>query len=58
MREKRIGTRELKLQRKRIEALKEAGVIARSGRRLRQAKPMGKVHGNKTVADLVIENRK
>jgi hypothetical protein len=38
------------LRRKRIEALKEAGVIAWSGRRLRQA-PIGEVHGDKTVAD-------
>jgi len=56
MRQKRIGTRERKL-RKRIEALNEAGVIAWSGQRLRQAKPAGKVSGNKTVAEFVIENR-
>ena len=58
MREKRSATRELKLLRKRIDALKEAGVIAWSGRRLRQAKSAGKVRGNNTVADLVIEDRK
>jgi prevent-host-death family protein len=43
--------------RERIEALKRAGTIAWSGRRLRPAKPAGKVRGGKTVADLVVENR-
>ena len=43
--------------RERIEALRRAGAIAWSGRRLRPAKPAGKVRGNKTVADLVVENR-
>lgn len=43
--------------RERIEALKRAGTIAWSGRRLRPAKPAGKVRGAKTVADLVVENR-
>ena len=41
----------------RVEALRRAGAIARSGRRLRPAKPAGKVRGKKTVADLVVENR-
>jgi prevent-host-death family protein len=41
----------------RVEALTRAGAIAWSGRRLRTAKPAGRVRGNKTVADLVIENR-
>jgi prevent-host-death family protein len=41
----------------RVEALRQAGAIAWSGRRLRAAKPAGKVRGNKTVADLVVENR-
>jgi hypothetical protein len=35
----------------------ESPAIAWSGRRLRPAKPAGKVRGNRTVADLVIENR-
>jgi prevent-host-death family protein len=43
--------------RERIEALKKAGTIAWSGRRLRPAKPAGKVRGNRTVADLIVENR-
>jgi prevent-host-death family protein len=41
----------------RVEALRRAGAIAWSGRRLRAAKPTGKVRGKKTVADLVVENR-
>jgi hypothetical protein len=36
----------------------ESPATAWSGRRLRPAKPAGKVRGNKTLADLVIENRK
>jgi prevent-host-death family protein len=43
--------------RDRIEALRKAGAIAWSGRRLRAARPAGKVRGTKTVADLVVENR-
>ena len=43
--------------RERVEALRRAGAIAWSGRRLRPAKPVGKVRGKKTVADLVVENR-
>jgi prevent-host-death family protein len=41
----------------RMEALRRAGAIAWSGRRLRTARPAGRVRGNKTVADLVIDNR-
>ena len=41
----------------RVDALKKGGAIAWSGRRLRAAKPVGKVHGNKTVADLLVGNR-
>jgi hypothetical protein len=43
--------------RERVDALRKAGAIAWSGRRLRPAKPAGKVRGTKTVADLVVENR-
>jgi prevent-host-death family protein len=43
--------------RERVEALTKAGTIAWSGRRLRPAKPAGKVRGRKTVADLIVENR-
>jgi prevent-host-death family protein len=41
----------------RVEALRKAGAIAWSGRRLRPAKPAGKVRGTKTVADLIAEDR-
>ena len=41
----------------RVEALKQSGAIAWSGRRLRAAKPVGKIRGHKTIADLVGENR-
>jgi prevent-host-death family protein len=41
----------------RVEALRKAGTIAWSGRRLRRAKPVGKVGGDKTVADVIVENR-
>lgn len=57
MREKRLRIRELKLLREGVDALPTAGAIAWSGRRLRPAKPAGKVRGNKTVADLVVGNR-
>jgi prevent-host-death family protein len=43
--------------RERVEALRKAGAIAWTGRRLRPAKPVGKVRGTKTVADLVVEGR-
>jgi prevent-host-death family protein len=43
--------------RERVEALKRAGAVAWSGHRLRPAKPVGKVRGARTVADLVAENR-
>ena len=43
--------------RERVEALRHAGAIAWSGRRLRPAKPAGNVRGAKTVADLIVENR-
>ena len=37
--------------------LKRARAVAWSGRRLRPAKPAGKIRGTKTVADLVVEDR-
>jgi prevent-host-death family protein len=43
--------------RERVDALRKAGAMAWSGRRLRRGKPSGKVRGDKTVADLIIENR-
>ena len=41
----------------RVEALRKAGTIAWSGRRLRPARPAGRVRGERTVADLIVENR-
>ena len=43
--------------RERVDALRNAGAIAWSGRRLGRAKPAGRVFGGKTVAELIIENR-
>jgi prevent-host-death family protein len=43
--------------RERVEALRRAGAISWSGRRLRPARPAGKVRGTKTVADLIVDNR-
>jgi len=43
--------------RERVEALRKAGTIAWSGRRLRPAKPVATVRGDRTVADLVVEDR-
>jgi prevent-host-death family protein len=43
--------------RERVEALRKAGAIAWSGRRLRPAKPAGNVRGGTSLADLVVENR-
>ena len=43
--------------RDRVDALRRAGVVAWSGRRLRAAKPAATVRGAKTVADLVVEHR-
>jgi prevent-host-death family protein len=42
----------------RVEALRKAGTIAWSGRRLQTVKPVGTVRGGRAVADLVVENRK
>jgi prevent-host-death family protein len=41
----------------RLDALRKAGNVAWSGRRLRRIKPAARVRGNRTVADLVSENR-
>ena len=42
---------------KRLEALRQSGNVAWSGRRLRRIKPVARVRGKGTVADLVTENR-
>jgi prevent-host-death family protein len=41
----------------RLDALRTAGAVSWSGRRLRPAKPAAKPRGRRTVADLVTENR-
>lgn len=41
----------------RLEALASTGAILWSGRRLQRAKPVGRVRGKRTVADLIVENR-
>ena len=41
----------------RLRTLKTAGTILWSGRRLGKAKPVARVRGKQTVADIVIENR-
>ncbi len=43
--------------RERVDALRRAGTVAWSGRRLRPAAPAGKVRGGKSVSDLLIEDR-
>jgi len=43
--------------RERLAALKDSGGILWSGRRLRRSKPVARVRGKRTVADLVSENR-
>jgi antitoxin (DNA-binding transcriptional repressor) of toxin-antitoxin stability system len=41
----------------RLDALRRAGSLAWSGRRLRRLKPVARPRGTRTVADLVGENR-
>jgi prevent-host-death family protein len=41
----------------RLDALRKAGSVTWSGRRLRRIKPVARVRGNRTVADLLSENR-
>jgi prevent-host-death family protein len=43
--------------RARLEALRQTGNVAWSGRRLRRIKPPARVRGNRTVAGLVSDNR-
>ena len=43
--------------RERLAALKHAGGIQWSGRRLARTKPVARVRGKRTIADLVTENR-
>jgi prevent-host-death family protein len=41
----------------RLWALRNAGVILWSGRRLGKIKPVARIRGKRTVADIVVENR-
>ena len=41
----------------RLDALRKAGTVTWSGRRLRRVKPVARVRGKRTVADVVSENR-
>lgn len=43
--------------RERLESLRKSGNVAWSGRRLRRIKPVARVRGNRSVAELVSENR-
>jgi prevent-host-death family protein len=43
--------------RQRLDALRSAGSVTWSGRRLRRIQPVARVRGKRTVADLVSENR-
>ena len=40
-----------------IEAMRAAGLIEWNGRKLPPRKPLGKVKGSKTVAELLVEDR-
>jgi len=44
--------------RDRLELLVRTGAVLWNGRRLRPGKPVARVRGKRTVADLVIENRR
>lgn len=41
----------------RLDGLRKGGGVAWSGRRLRRTRPVARVRGKRTVADLVSENR-
>ncbi len=41
----------------RVDALKDAGSIQWSGRRLRRAKPVARLRGKRTVAEILVESR-
>ncbi len=42
----------------RVEMLGRSGVASWSGRRLRRSRPQARSRGKRTVADIVVENRK
>jgi len=41
----------------RLQAMMDAGLIKWNGQKLGQAAPRGRVHGERTVADLIVEDR-
>ena len=41
----------------RLRALRNAGAILWNGRRLGKTKPVARIRGKRTVADIVVENR-
>lgn len=41
----------------RIETLRKSGVISWSGHRLRPSRPHVRIHGKRTVSDILVENR-
>ena len=41
----------------RLRALKSSGTILWNGRRLGKTKPVARIRGKRTVADIVVENR-
>lgn len=42
----------------RIEMMGNSGMVLWSGRRLRRSRPQARTRGKRTVADMVVENRK
>lgn len=40
-----------------LEAMRKAGLIQWSGKKLQPLEPMGEVIGERTISDLVVENR-
>jgi len=41
----------------RLQAMLQIGIIAWSGKKLKPMRPVARLRGNRTVADLLIENR-
>jgi prevent-host-death family protein len=41
----------------RLQALRKAGAILWNGKRLRKTRPVARIRGRRTVADIVVENR-
>ncbi|HLB48128.1 MAG TPA: type II toxin-antitoxin system prevent-host-death family antitoxin [Anaerolineales bacterium] len=52
----RIVPPEISLEDK-LEAMRRAGLIRWSGKKLTPTKPIARLRGNKSIADIIIENR-